>query len=57
MFMNNNNYRKGEEISQKLFELTGDPRYHNMRVGFENLRREKEKQALHDQEQGYEREM
>lgn len=35
-----NKYKSGEEITQKLFELTGDPRYHNARVGFENLKRD-----------------
>ena len=49
-------YKNGEEISQKLFELTGDPRYHNMRVGFETLRKEKEQQKAVE-EQGYEMEM
>ena len=31
-------YKSGEEITQRLFELTGDPRYHNLRVAFEDLR-------------------
>lgn len=53
--MNTNQYKNGEEISQKLFELTGDPRYHNMRVGFENLRKEKERQI--QEEEMYGREM
>ena len=53
--MNMNNYKDGEKITQKLFELTGDPRYHNMRVGFENLRKEKERQI--QEEEMFEREM
>ena len=47
--MDTNLYRNGEEITQRLFEATGDPRYHNMRVGFENLRKEKEKQIAEDE--------
>ena len=54
--MVDNNYKNGEQISQKLFEMTGDPRYHNMRVGFEKLQKEQEKQR-NVEEQGYEREM
>jgi len=40
-----NTYKSGEEITQKLFELTGDPRYHNLRVAFENLRNENQTQS------------
>lgn len=52
--MNNDNYKSGEQITQKLFELTGDPRYHNLRVGFENLRKE---QQTKTQEEENSREM
>ena len=47
--MSKDKYKNGEEISQRLFELTGDPRYHNLRVGFETLRREKEHQAAEEE--------
>ena len=43
---NDNRYSSGEEITQRLFELTGDPRYHNLRVAFENLRDENDNQTL-----------
>lgn len=52
--MNTTNYKNGEEISQKLFELTGDIRYHNMRVGFENLRKEKEREIAEEEMMGRE---
>lgn len=47
--MNNDKYKNGEKISQRLFELTGDPRFHNLRVGFENLRKEKEHQSIEEE--------
>lgn len=51
--MNKDNvYKNGEQITQKLFEMTGDPRFHNMRVGFEELSREK--QMEEEQENGRE---
>lgn len=46
-------YKNGEKISQRLFELTGDPRYHNLRVGFEELGR-KEQTFIQENENGRE---
>lgn len=46
-------FKRGEQITQKLFEMTGDPRYHNMRVGFEQLSREKQRE-IEEQENGRE---
>lgn len=43
-------YKSGEQITQKLFEMTGDPRYHNMRVGFEQLSREKQMEESQENE-------
>ena len=37
-------YDAGRDICDELFKKTGDPRYHNMRVGFEDLKKENEKQ-------------
>lgn len=42
--MNKDKYKKGEEVSQRLFEVTGDPRFRNLRRGFEELRVEEQKQ-------------
>ena len=50
-------YKEGENISQKLFEMTGDPRYHNARVGFEKLRKEKETVKKTENNREIEREM
>ncbi|MBQ8425117.1 MAG: hypothetical protein IJX17_03735 [Clostridia bacterium] len=46
-------YKSGEEITQRLFELTGDPRYHNLRVAFEDLR-ENEQVTNNDNNNGRE---
>lgn len=52
--MKNDKFKTGEEVSQKLFEITGDPRFHNMRKGFENLRAEQQNQTQTQQSEGRE---
>lgn len=37
-------YDAGRDVCDELFKKTGDPRYHNMRVGFEELKKENIKQ-------------
>lgn len=53
--MINDKYKTGEKVTQKLFEMTGDPRFHNMRKGFEDLRNNnKTKQNENEESQGRE---
>ena len=43
-------YDAGRELCDELFKRTGDPRYHNMRVGFEKLKLENEKSKQPEEE-------
>ena len=52
--MVDNKLKTGEQVSQKLFELTGDPRFHNIRRGFEDLRNEQQNQSENRNNQGRE---
>ena len=46
--------KTGEQVSQKLFELTGDPRFYNIRRGFEDLRNQQDNQFENTNNQGRE---
>ena len=41
-------YDAGRDICDELFKKTGDPRFHNMRVGFEDLKLENKLQKSID---------
>ena len=47
--MNKDKYKQGEEVSQRLFEVTGDPRFRNIRRGFEELRVKEQNQREDNQ--------
>ena len=47
-------FKTGEQVSQKLFEITGDPRFHNLRRGFEDLRNQQDNQSTNQSNQGRE---
>lgn len=50
--MNKNKYKQGKQICDKIFQMTGDIRYHNMMNGFDELDKEYEKER--DSESGRE---
>lgn len=50
--MNKNKYEQGKQICEKIFQMTGDIKYHNMMNGFKELSQEKE----HEKSDGCERE-
>lgn len=50
--MNKNKYEEGKKICEKIFQMTGDVRYHNMMNGFVELGKQNEK----NHEDGIERE-
>ncbi len=40
--MNKNKYEQGKKICEKIFQMTGDVRYHNMMNGFDELKKQNE---------------